>query len=51
MMVAIGIIAALIVMYVLLAPKETQREYETYCTMECVANRHHNNRICYMQYK
>ena len=50
-MVAIGIIAALIVMYVLLAPKETRRVYNEYCTMECVADRHHYNRIWYLQYR
>jgi hypothetical protein len=50
-MVAIGIIAALIVMYVLSAPKEAPRDYETYRTMEYVADRRHNNRVWYLEYR
>jgi hypothetical protein len=51
MMLAIGIIAVLLVVYVLLSPQEAAREYEVYCTMECEATRYHNVRNCYMQHK
>ena len=46
-MIAVGAIAVLVVLYVLLAPKEAPREYEEYCAMEHVAN----NRICYLRNK
>ncbi len=51
MMVAIGIIAVLIGMYVLFAPKDAPREYDEYRTMEYVADRRHNNRVWYLQYR
>ncbi len=48
-MIALGVIVALVVLYILLAPKEASREYDEYCTMEYVSNRNHNNRVCYLQ--
>lgn len=50
-MVAIGIIAALIVLYVILAPKETERDYNEYRAMENVTDRRHSNRVWYLQYR
>ncbi len=50
-MVAVGIIVALIAMYVLLAPKEAPREYEEYCRAEYVPDRMHSNRVWYAQYR
>ena len=50
-MVAVGIIVALIALYVLLAPKEAPREYDEYCRAEYVADRTHSNRVWYLQYK
>ena len=50
-MVAIGIIVALIVLNALLAPNDIHRVYNEYCTMECIAERRHSNRIWYMKYR
>ena len=50
-MIAVGVIAVLVVLYILLGPKEAPREYDEYCAMEYVTNRSHNNRTCYLQNK
>jgi len=50
-MVALGIIAVLVILYIVLAPKEAPREYDEYYSMEYVANRNHNNRSCYLENK
>ncbi len=48
-MLAIGIIAVLTVIYVLIAPKEPPREDEAYYAMEDNAVRYQNNRFNAMQ--
>lgn len=50
-MVAFGIIAVLIVLYIIIAPKDASRECNEYHATEYTSDRHHQNRVLNQQYR